>query len=479
MKSTIPGYSLFCILLVLPLVFSSCSIIYDMTGGPYLGAPSDIFKKNNLTDGAKSLIDQAFEDFEGKVIVDYHVHFFANGKPAFNKYCTNINNENRVNPPFLNMDKTLQGQPFFLKPFMEGVYLDASDISDKEMMDQQTMKRLVNLVSFYGPPAFAGKTDKSPYKAVFYLMAMDGQYDSDGKLDKENSYGYVSNSYIIELEKCLNKKISMSGGFRKNQFKVVGSINPMRKKENGHCCVMRDSKDLMKQIKILRNNNVEFIKWRTPTMGFDPADVSDEFYKKLVQGKHKIGILTHSGNSEGIKAGDHLNQLAAPRRMERAVKNGVTVVLLHMGRTGKNEVTGVNYSEESDNFIYEFLPGNNNLYGEISAVPYSNTHHLLKKIIYSKQEFINRFVNSSDYPAVTPYIINPLDNLMREGWIEKHEKNSLDLIFRYNPLLFDFVMKRTIRVKITNRKGEVEKKKIPSSIFLGINRNISNRVSNP
>ena len=54
-------------------------------------------------------------------------------------------------------------------------------------------------------------------------------------------------------------------------------------------------------------------------------------------------------------------------------------------------------------------------------------------------------VNGSDYPLPAVSFLNPTMELLRKGFISKAEQEALDEIYGYNPLLFDFVVKRTIR----------------------------------
>jgi len=59
------------------------------------------------------------------------------------------------------------------------------------------------------------------------------------------------------------------------------------------------------------------------------------------------------------------------------------------------------------------------LYGEISAVPYDDTHPLLERVDkLTREGYGNLFANGSDYPAVTPYqlVRNTLEGLRRAAW---------------------------------------------------------------
>lgn len=101
--------------------------------------------------------------------------------------------------------------------------------------------------------------------------------------------------------------------------------------------------------------------------------------------------------------------------------------------------------------------GNTRIAGEISAVPYSGTSSLLSAALRTKM----RLVNGSDYPAVTPYVFTrrSLRELRNRGYLKDSEVNDLDEVFRYNPLLFDFVLKRTLTVDGQKMPDEVFQEK--------------------
>jgi hypothetical protein len=75
-------------------------------------------------------------------------------------------------------------------------------------------------------------------------------------------------------------------------------------------------------------------------------------------------------------------------------------------------------------------------------------------------ELHGRLVNGSDYPlpAIDPLIrTGMLEDL---GYITARERELINQIFDYNPLTFDFVLKRCLKVE---RDGVVHR--LPASVF--------------
>ena len=77
-------------------------------------------------------------------------------------------------------------------------------------------------------------------------------------------------------------------------------------------------------------------------------------------------------------------------------------------------------------------------------------------------------VNGSDYPVPAVNISRPTkvsSFIYKNNHITSDDKKALDMIYRYNPLLFDFVVKRTIKYK---DKDTGNLKRIPESMFMPI-----------
>ncbi|PYS67123.1 MAG: hypothetical protein DMF69_24020, partial [Acidobacteria bacterium] len=70
-----------------------------------------------------------------------------------------------------------------------------------------------------------------------------------------------------------------------------------------------------------------------------------------------------------------------------------------------------------------------------------------------------RLVNGSDYPLPAVNILIRTSTLAKQGYLTTEERTLLNEIYDYNPLLFDIVVKRTIRLPGTERK-------LPPSVFM-------------
>lgn len=431
-----------------------CAVIYEEAGGPYKGDPADAFKPHVLSSDARDLMNAAFSGFEGEEIHDHHLHFFGNGRQGESTYCPELNSLDPSLRPYANIEEYNSHQIFPLNFFAAGIFLDTVEVDDWDKMDDQYMKRLVDMVSAHGPPAHWQSASESPYRTVFHLMAMDGFYDENGEIDP-NSFFYIPNAYVIALADALNARLREGNGFTRNEFRAVGSINPLQRSQKGKCQTMRPREDWTSEIQRLKAREIRWIKWRPPSMALDPELVSNEFYRELAAAE--IGILTHTGHSKGIKVSPEYNGFAAPDKMRKALECGVRVGFLHIGRAGE-DAGGRSYSEQFFQLLEDYPKERGLVFGELSAIPYYKTAHLLEPTMEKGR---GRFIDGSDYPAVTPYVFVclTLKDLRKRGYLRKEEVKALDEIFRYNPLTFDFVLKRTLRVRC---------EKLPREMFLGL-----------
>jgi mannonate dehydratase len=77
----------------------------------------------------------------------------------------------------------------------------------------------------------------------------------------------------------------------------------------------------------------------------------------------------------------------------------------------------------------------------------------------AREDLHERLVNGSDYPLPAVNLLIRTRPLVKQGYISNSEAESLKEIYDYNPLLFDFVLKRTLRLPGTTRS-------FPASIFM-------------
>jgi mannonate dehydratase len=86
------------------------------------------------------------------------------------------------------------------------------------------------------------------------------------------------------------------------------------------------------------------------------------------------------------------------------------------------------------------------LFGELSAITQINRAGPALEAVIKHDEWQPRLLNGSDYPLPGILPIISLKQMVRHGYIAEPEAEVLSAVRYHNPILFDFVLKRTLRV---------------------------------
>ena len=391
------------------LAFIGCNLI----GGAFEQKPQDL--QTHISPEARALIDTAFEGINPSQLRDYHVHLLG------------MNTE--LNGTFVN-----EG---WQSPFEGGihyiqfeVYKSASGITDVTHADAQYLGRLKNLIQYM------------PHHGRFGLMAFDYFHNEEGQANAELSTFHVPNTYVMDTVQN-NPEI----------FFPIISIHPYRK-------------DAVQELTKYAKEGVRFVKWLPNAMGIHPASKTmneqlETYYQ--VMSTHNMTLITHTGDEKATEAEEFQN-LGNPIFLKKPLSMNVKVVMAHVASLGECRkedmaicVPGQPYIDIAIDMLkdpqYTHL-----LFADISALTQDNRKDNLDKILANRSIHAN-LINGSDYPLPAVNIVIQTRTLESAGYITSKERESLNEIYDFNPLLFDFVLKRTLR---HTKTGE----KFPRTIFL-------------
>jgi mannonate dehydratase len=99
------------------------------------------------------------------------------------------------------------------------------------------------------------------------------------------------------------------------------------------------------------------------------------------------------------------------------------------------------------------------VFGEISAMTQFNRIGKPLHTILEREDLHERMVNGSDYPLPAVNILIRTRPLVKHGYLTSSQGECLREIYDYNPLLFDFVLKRALKHPETSRP-------LPASVFM-------------
>lgn len=376
-------------------------------GGAFTKQPEEL--NSGLSVNASDLVKRAFDDIDSSKLIDHHVHIAGLGVGGTNAF---------VNPKMLTWR-----HPFHRLKLK--VYMSSAGVADEGKADPQAVARLTRLV--------ANIKDHGKHR----LLAFDKHYRRDGSVNLEKTEFYVPNEYVFELAERYPEL-----------FVPNISVNPYRP-------------DAITELEKWARRGARIVKWLPNAMGIDPSDPTcDPFYEKMKE--LDLILLSHGGEEKAVEAEED-QKLGNPLLLRRALDHGVKVIVAHCAGLGSNEDLDSRDRKLVDNFDlflrlmdekrYEGL-----VFGELSAMTQFNRSWKLRTLL-AREDLHERLVNGSDYPLPAVNLLIRTRPLVKQGYIDADEAESLKEIYDYNPLLFDFVLKRTLKLPGAS-------KRLPAAIFM-------------
>ena len=377
-------------------------------GGAFTQTPQELSRK--ISQSASDLIKRAFDDIDPARLVDHHVHIAGLGS-----------NGSRA---FVNAKMRTWKHPFHRLKFR--VYMSSAGVDDEHRADSQLFQRLTNLVA------------NIPNHGKHRLLAFDQNYRPDGSVNLEKTEFYVPNEYVFKLAEQ-----------HPDMFVPNISVNPYRP-------------DAIAELEKWARRGARVVKWLPNAMGIDPSDERcDAFYQKMKQ--FDLILLSHGGEEKAVEAAED-QKLGNPLLLRRALDHRVKVIVAHCAGLGTNEDLDDSARPQVHNFDLFLRLMNDKRYeglvfGEVSAMTQFNRLGKPLTTILEREDLHERLVNGSDYPLPAVNVLIRTRPLVKHGYITGKESNSLKEIYQYNPLLFDFVLKRTIKLPGGNRR-------LPACVFM-------------
>jgi predicted TIM-barrel fold metal-dependent hydrolase len=377
-------------------------------GGAFTKQPEELNSK--LSTKSSDLIKRAFDDIDPEQLIDHHVHIAGLGVGGTKAF---------VNPKMLTWR-----HPFHRLKLK--VYMSSAGVSDENNADPQAAARLASLVTSI--------KDHGKHR----LLAFDKNYRKDGSVNLEKTEFYVPNEYVFELAERYP-----------DLFVPNISVNPYRP-------------DAIEELEKWARRGARIVKWLPNAMGIDPSDPKcDSFYQKMKD--LDLILLSHGGEEKAVEAEED-QKLGNPLLLRRALDHGVRVIVAHCAGLGSNEDLEATDRKETTNFdlflrLMDEKRYHGLLFGEISAMTQFNRSGKPLRTMLAREDLHERLVNGSDYPLPAVNLLIRTRPLVKQGYINNYEAESLKEIYDYNPLLFDFVLKRTLRLPGTSRS-------FPASIFM-------------
>jgi len=377
-------------------------------GGALSRRPEEL--SQGLSTPAADLMKRAFDDVDPRRLVDYHTHVVGVGAGGTG---------NLVNPAMRSRRRPLKYLKFL-------VYLSAAGIKDLENADREFVLRLADQARHIA--------DHGKYR----LLAFDKHYTADGTVNAEKTEFYTANEHVFNL----------AAEFP-DLFLPTMSVHPYRA-------------DALEELARWAGRGVKVVKWLPNAMGIDPSDPRcDPFYRSM----RELGVvlLSHAGEEKAVEAEED-QRLGNPLHLRRPLDHGVKVIAAHCAGLGENPDLDHPDRRLVPNFqlfmrLMEQKRYEGLLFGDISAMTQRNRLGVPLTTILERTDLHARLVNGSDYPLPAINIVISTGALARAGYITRAERTGLNEIYDYNPLLFDFVLKRRLKVPGAGQR-------LPASVFM-------------
>ena len=393
------SFLVLCSCLVVAIFLSGCLI--RQIGGAFSKEPEEL--QQGASAGAKKLIEQAFEGIRPQASLDHHVHIVALGIDGSGAF---------VNPKMKSRLHLIERLKF-------AVYASAAGIKSLDHADREYVSRLARLAR--GIPA-PGK---------YRILAFDKHYNPDGSVDLDKTTFYVPNEYVFRLVEDYP-----------DLFLPVISVHPYRP-------------DALEELEKWARKGAKYVKWLPNAMGIDPSSPRvDSFYRKMKE--HRMILLSHAGEEQAVEAEED-QRLGNPLLLRKPLEHGLRVIVAHGASLGEcGDLDSPTKAEAPCFDLFLRLMGETKydglLFGDISATLQFNRMPGPISTLLQRPDLHRRLVNGSDYPLPAINFLIRTGAMARDGFITAEERGYLNEIYDYNPLLFDFVLKRTMRHPQTGRK---------------------------
>mgnify|MGYP006281201747 CR=1 FL=1 len=222
------------------------------------------------------------------------------------------------------------------------------------------------------------------------VFALDGIYDEDGELDRDETAVLIDNDYCLEVCRDSDKLLP------------ICSVNPARN-------------DALEELERVVHEGSVAIKLLPNSQGVDPMLPE---YQPFWQRMAELGVplITHTSFEHTIPVVEQ--SYGEPDRLRAVLDEGVTVVAAHCASAGVAHIT-----EHIDDWM-SMLRTYPNLFGDISAMASVARFPYISQVL-DDEVAKERVALGSDFPIpVTPWLF-----VHKLGWSKTRELGDID-----NPL---------------------------------------------
>jgi len=343
------------------------------------------------------LVRAAFEGLDPHALWDVHAHLLGTGDSGSG--CT-------VHPSMSQWWRPIE-------VLRRQAILNAACVgSDAASVDLAYVERLLSL------------THDFPAGARWLLFAFDHAHGDDGAAHPDTTTFHVPDRYARSVVTA-----------HAERFGFVASIHPY-------------AADAIERLNRAIADGALAIKWLPSAMNIDPRDPRCRpFYARLAASR--VPLIIHFGEEQAVP-GAGRNEFGNPLLARVPLEAGVRVVMAHCASLGhaldldKPSAPRVSafdlFARLMDERAHEPL-----LLGDVSAVLQINRRTDIARTLIERDDWHARLLHGSDYPLPGIPILTRPQRLVDAGLLDARAVPLLLQVREHNPLLFDFMLKRSLR----------------------------------
>lgn len=344
------------------------------------------------------LVRTAFEGIDSGALWDVHAHLLGTGDSGSG--CT-------VHPSMSQWWRPIE-------VLRRQAILNAACVGgDANSIDRAYVERLLSLSHDF------------PAGARWLLFAFDNAHADDGAVQPDATTFHVPDRYARDT-------VAAHG----ERFGFVASIHPY-------------APDALERLNRAIADGAMAIKWLPSAMNIDPRDPRCRpFYDRLAASR--VPLIVHFGEEQAVP-GAGRNEFGNPLLARVPLEAGVRVVMAHCASLGhaldldKPSAPRVPafalFARLMDERAHEAR-----LLGDVSAVLQINRSVSTARQLIERDDWHPRLLHGSDYPLPGIPILTRPQRLADAGLLDAQAVPVLLQVREHNPLLFDFVLKRSVRI---------------------------------
>jgi uncharacterized protein len=264
-----------------------------------------------------------------------------------------------------------------------------------------------------------------PAGARWWLFAFEHAHDDRGAAQPQLSTFHVPNAYAAQVART-----------HADRFDWVVSIHPYRE-------------DALAQLNVALKTGAVAVKWLPSAMNIDLRDRRCRAFCERLAAAN-LPLIVHCGEEEAVP-GAHRDELGNPLHVRHVLQHGVRVVMAHCASLGM--------AVDSDRRSTPAVPAfdlfarlmdepawQGQLMGDISAVFQVNRSAQLWRTVIQNERWHGRLLHGSDHPLPGVMPLFSVPKLQRAGLLAPADVEPLERIREHNPLLFDLLLKRRLRL---------------------------------